>query len=147
MADISVTAASVAVSASGKTDQGIAGETITAGQPVYKNDGVGQDGRLYKGDANASSVTANVVGIAAHGASAGQPLIYVYEDPDFTPGATLSLSVAADSGVYVLSATAGGIAPMDDLAAGMYTVVLGVAKTTTKMNLKIVKQTTTVLVA
>ncbi len=40
--------------------------------------------------------------------------------------------------MYVLSGTAGGIAPMDDLAAGMYPVVLGVAYSTTKMALKIV---------
>lgn len=147
MADISITATSVAISASAKTDQGIAGETITAGQTLYKNDSTGLDGRLYKADANASPVTANCIGIATHGAAAGQPLTYVYEDPDFTPGGTLSLSVAADSGVYVLSGTAGGIAPMDDLAANMYPVVLGVAKSTTKMVLKIVKQVSGVLVA
>lgn len=147
MADISITAANVAISASAKTDQGIGGETITAGQTLYKNDGVGQDGRIYKADANASSVTANCIGIATHGTAAGQPLTYVYEDPDFTPGGTLSLSVAADSGVYVLSGTAGGIAPMDDLAAAMYPVVLGVAKSTTKLSLKIVKQTTAALIA
>jgi len=145
MANISITAASVLASASAKTDSGILGETGTAGQPVYKNDATGQDGRLYLGDANGSPVTANIVGILLGGGGAGQPVTYVYEDPDFTPGGTLSLSVAADSGVYVLSATAGAIAPMDDLAAGMYPVVLGVAKSTTKMNLKIVKQVSAVL--
>jgi hypothetical protein len=147
MANISITAASVQISATAKTDSGILGETGTAGQPVYKNDGVGMDGRLYLGDANGSPVTANIVGILVHGGAAGQPAVYVYDDPDFTPGGTLSLSVAADSGVYVLSGTAGAIAPMDDLAAGMYPVILGVAKSTTKMVLKIVKSVTAPLVA
>lgn len=144
MSDISITATSVVASASAKIYSGIAGETITAGQTLYKSS---TDNRLYKADANASPATADCVGIALNGAAAGQPLKYTDDDPDFTPGGTLSLSVAADSGVYVLSGTAGGIAPMDDLAANMYPVVLGVAKSTTKMVLKIVKSTAAVLVA
>lgn len=144
MADISITAANVAASANAKTVTGTAGETITAGQTLYLSS---VDNRLYKADANASIATADCVGIALHGAAAGQPLRYVYEDPDFTPGGTLSLSVAADSGVYVLSGTAGGIAPMDDLAATMYPVVLGVAKSTTKIVMKIVKSTAAALTA
>lgn len=141
MADISITPGSVVASANAHLLYGIAGETITAGQTLYKH----TDNRLYKADSNASPATADCVGLSLHGASAGQPLTYSDDDPDFTPGGTLSLSVAADSGVYVLSGTAGGIAPMDDLAAGMYPVVLGVAKSTTKMVLKIVKQTSAVL--
>lgn len=142
MSDIAITATSVLFSANAKLATGIAGETITAGQTLYLSS---TDNRLYKADANASPATADCVGVSAHGAAAGQPLIYGYEDPNFTPGGTLSLSVAADSGVYVLSGTAGGIAPMDDLAAGMYPCVLGVAYSTTKMALKIVKQTAAVL--
>lgn len=144
MADISITAANVLASANAKTATGIYGETVVAGKALYMNS---SDKRLYLADANASPATADCVGIALNGGGAGQPAIYVEEDPDFTPGGTLSLSVAADSGVYVLSGTAGGIAPMDDLAAAMYPVVLGVAKSTTKMNLKIVKQNSAVLVA
>lgn len=144
MSDISITAASVVASASAKIHSGIFGETITAGQTLYKSS---VDNRLYKADANASIATADCVGIALNSGAAGQPGRYTDDDPDFTPGGTLSLSVAADSGVYVLSGTAGGIAPMDDLAAGMYPVVLGVAKSTTKLVLKIVKSTAAVLVA
>lgn len=144
MADKSVTAANVVASANAKTARGIAGETIAAGQVLYK---LTTDQRLYLADANASAATADAVGIALHGASAGQPVEYVEEDPDFTPGFTLSLSVAADSGVYVLSGTGGGIAPMDDLAANWFPVVLMVAKSATKANMKIVKSTTSVLVA
>jgi len=139
-AALSVTAANVQFSSGAQFADGIAGTTVTAGQWLYKNDGTGQDGRLYLADADASVVTANVVGVAAHGAAAGQPLRYCTDDPDFTPGGTLSLSAAADSAVYVLSATAGSAAPMDDLANGLYPVVLFIAKSTTKAVLRIVKQ-------
>lgn len=144
MADISITAASVVAGANAKKRTGVAGATITAGQALYED---GASSNVLKlADANASAATAKCVGIALHGASSGQPITFVTEDDDFTPGGTLSLSAAADSGVYVLSGTAGGLAPMDDLAAAMYPVILGVAKSTTKMNLKII-QGTAVLVA
>ena len=137
MSDVSITAANVVKGANAKTRRGRAGATITAGQVVYEDSSDSFDLKLA--DANASAATANPVGIALHGASDGQPLEYVYEDDDFTPGGTLSLSAAADDGVYVLSGTAGGIAPIGDLASGMYPVILGVAKSTTKMNLQIVR--------
>lgn len=139
MADIAITAANVLKGANAKTKRGIAGATITAGQWLYEDST--DSFKLKLADANASLATSNCVGCSLHGALAGQPIEYDYEDDDFTPGGTLSLSVAADSGVYVLSGTAGGLAPMDDLAAAMYPVVLGVAKSTTKMNLKIVRGT------
>jgi hypothetical protein len=137
MADISVTAANVVASANAKTRRGIAGATITAGQVLYED---GSDSNKLKlADCDATGGATNPVGIALHGAAAGQPLEFVYEDDDFTPGATLSLSAAADTGVYVLSGTAGGIAPMDDLAAGDVPVILMVAKSTTKAVVKIVR--------
>lgn len=143
MADITITAANVLASANAKKGFGVAGATITAGQALYSD--ASASFKLKPADANVLA-SANCVGIALHGASDGQPLTYVFEDDDFSPGGTLSLSVAADSGIYVLSATAGGIAPMDDLAATMYPVVLGVAKSTTKLYLRITRGTA-VLVA
>jgi hypothetical protein len=137
MSDISITAASVVKGANAKTRKGVAGATITAGQTLYED--TADSNKLKLADANASAATSNCVGISLHGAASGQPIEFVYEDDDFTPGGTLSLSAAADDGVYVLSGTAGGIAPVGDLASGWYPVVLGVAKSTTKMNLKIVR--------
>jgi hypothetical protein len=137
----------VAFSANAKTDEGIAGTTITKLQPLYKNDGVGMDGRMYLGDANSSPVTANIAGLAMHGALAGDPIKYCYEDQDLNPGFTVDPSAAGDSGVYVLSATAGGIAPMDDLASGMYPVVLFVYKSASKVAFKILKAVTGALTA
>lgn len=136
MSDVSITAANVLKGASAKTRKGTAGATITAGQVVYED--TADSNKFKLADADASAATAKVAGIALHGASSGQPLEIDVEDDDFTPGGTLSLSAAADTGVYVLSGTAGGIAPMDDMAAGDYPVILGVAKSTSKMILKII---------
>lgn len=139
MSDVSITAANVVKGANAVTRMGVAGATITAGQPVYEDS---SDSSKFKlADSNASAATAKCAGIALHGASSGQPLLINVEDDDFTPGFTLSLSAAADDGVYVLSGTAGGIAPIGDLASGMYPVILGVAKSTTKMILKIIRGT------
>jgi hypothetical protein len=139
MSDISVTAANVLAGPNAKKRRGTAGATITAGQTLYEDSA--DSNKLKLADCDASAATAKCVGISLHGASNGQPLEFVEEDDDFTPGATLSLSDQADTGVYVLSGTAGGIAPMDDLASGDYPVILGVAKSASKMNLKIVRGT------
>ena len=138
MADLSITAANVQKGANAKLPlRRIAGATITAGQAVYEDST--DSGKVKPADANASAATAVCVGIALNGAANGQPVEVNWDDDDFTPGATLSLSAAADSGVYVLSGTAGGIAPMDDLASGMYPVILMVAKSASKAVLKIVR--------
>ena len=135
MSAISVTAANVLASSQATTAVGIAGATVTAGQALYSDPS--DSGKLKLADADASDTAARVVGIALHGASSGQPLKYVIEDPDFTPGATLSLSAAADDGIYILGATAGSITPVGDIAASWRPVVLYVAKSTTKCFLKI----------
>lgn len=130
MADITVTPASVVKGANAITRRGTAGGTITAGQPVYKDTA----GKYQASDANASALTADVVGIALHGASLNQPLEIVEEDDDFTPGATI-----VNGTVYIASATAGGIAPVADIVATWYPVVLFVGKSTSKAVMKIVK--------
>lgn len=131
MADLSVTAANVIASNSAKRARGIAGATITAGQPVYVD--TAASNVLKLADNDASAATATIAGIALHGAASGQPLEYVTEDPDFTPGATLTTGT-----IYVASSTAGGIAPAADLASGDYPTVLFVAKSTSKAVMKIV---------
>jgi hypothetical protein len=124
-ADLTITAANVVPGANATLTRGTAGATITAGQLVYYDSAA----RTYKlADANASATTAAVIGLAANGASAGQPLTVIIEDDDLTVGATLSTSAP----VYILSATAGGIAPVADLTTGWYPAVVLVAKSTTK---------------
>ena len=122
-ADVTVTAANVRVSADAQVMPGIFGETVTAGQPLYQSSA---DGRLYLTDVNVSGKTL-ITGIAINGGAAGQPALVCTEDPNFTPGFTLSTSAP----VYVASATAGGIAPSADITTGWFTTVLMVAKTTT----------------
>jgi hypothetical protein len=130
MADLSITAASFVPGANAKYRQGVAGETVTQGQPLYLRT---SDNRLYKADADASAEAALVVGIAANAGSAGQVIDYVYEDDDLTVGATMTMA-----NVYVASGTAGGIAPFADFANGDYLTVLLVPKSTTKAVLKLV---------
>lgn len=133
-ADLSVTAASVVPGARAQKEIGTAGATITAGQLLYYDSTAG----TYKlADANASATTANVVGIAATGASSGQPIVVITADDDLTVGATLSMTAP----VYCCSGTAGGIAPSADLTTGWYPGVVLVAKSTTKAVFKIVKGT------
>lgn len=138
MADVSVTAANVVAGATAQKRTGIAGATITAGQPVYEDS---SDSYKFKlADANASAATSNVVGIALHGASSGQPLTIVTEDDDFTPGFTLDLTGAgAPKTFYFLSATAGGICPVTDLTTGYYPVFLMTAKSASKAVLRIAR--------
>lgn len=134
MADLTITASSVLASASAIVRSGTAGATITAGQPIYID--TADMNKLKLADANASAATAVVAGIALHGASAGQPLKYVVEDASFTPGATLTVGQ-----VYVLSATAGGIAPVADLTTGDRPAVLMVAETSSTAKMKIIAGT------
>lgn len=138
MADVTITAANVKAGANAKTRRGIAGATIAAGQVVYETV-IGGVPKVLLADCNASITTASAVGIALNNAANDQPIEYVIEDDDFTVGGTLSLSAAGARGIYVLSGTPGGIAPQGDLASGDYPVVLGVAKSTTKMVLRIVR--------
>jgi hypothetical protein len=124
MANISITAASVLASASASKRTYTAGATITAGQPVYFDSAAG----TVKLAGATTAPLAAVVGIAINGASAGQPITVAATDADFTAGGTL---VAGQ--IYVLSATAGSIAPVADLTTGNFRTVLGVAKSTTKL--------------
>ena len=128
MADVTITAASVVPSANAEFYQGTAGGTITAGMACYLDTSTNT---LKAADANASALTPVVKGIAAHGASAGQPL-RVQTAGSITIGGTVVLAT-----VYVLSATAGGIAPDADAASGMYCSIIGVATSATVLALSI----------
>jgi hypothetical protein len=56
----------------------------------------------------------------------------VHESGPLTVGATMTAGVA-----YYLSDTAGGICPVADLATGEYPSVLGIATSTTVLNVNI----------
>lgn len=129
MATLAITAANVLASASATKKTGVAGATITAGQVLYKD--AADSNKLKLADANGAAALRVVEGIALHGASNGQPLTYVIRDPNFNPGAVLVVGTT-----YMLASdTPGGIAPDADAAAGDYVTTLGVAETTTGLNI------------
>lgn len=130
MADLTITPANVVTGdASGIDRSGFAGATITAGQVVYKD---ASTGRWLLADDNSATVAARTPGgVALNGASNGQPL-GVQRSGDMTLGATL---VAGTT--YYLSDTPGGIGPAADLAAGEYPSIIGIAKSTTVLNVNI----------
>lgn len=126
MADLSITAASVLKGSNARTEQGIAGETVTAGQVVYHDQTTTGEWLLADSDAaSAAARGSGKLGIALNGASDGQPL-QVLRSGDITIGATIVAGTA-----YYLSDAAGGICPLADLTTGDYYVLLGLAKSTT----------------
>lgn len=133
MADVSVTAASVVKTATTIFGIGVAGGTVTAGQPVYQD--TTASNKLKPADADVLA-TSKVVGIALHGASDGQPLQYAY-------GGNLTFNSAFTVGqVYVASTNAGGIAPYSDLGSGDYVTTLGVATSATNLKIGILYSAT-----
>ena len=129
MADLTITAANVVSGAGALVAHGTAGANITAGQAVYLDEAAGN----YK-LADNNSATAAVRepdGIALHASATGQPLAVHTRGP-ITIGATLTAGVA-----YYLSDTPGGISPVADLASGEYPTILGIATSTTVLNVKI----------
>lgn len=121
MADLIVTAASVVKGTGASTATGIAGEAITAGQPLYID--ATDNGELKLADANDTAAKAAIAGIALHAASTGQPITY-QTSGEITIGVTVAVGT-----LYVVSATAGGIAPIADLVSTNYVSVIGIAKT------------------
>lgn len=120
MADLTVTAANVR--SYGTRVEGIAGGTITAGQAVRKN----TSGQWVTAQST-SAANAATEGIALNAASVNQP-VSVHTSGLIDPGAT-----AAVGKVYVQSANAGGIAPVDDIAGGEFVTVIGVGTTASRI--------------
>jgi hypothetical protein len=134
MADLTITATQVLPgtdSEGAQFAQGLAGATITAGQVLYLE----ASSNTYKlADNNdTSSALAVAAGIALNGASSGQPVRLQTAGP-VTIGAGAAPAVAT---IYVLSATAGGIAPSADLATGNRATILGVGMATNRIQLRI----------
>ncbi|MEW6249197.1 MAG: hypothetical protein AB1716_00995 [Planctomycetota bacterium] len=123
MADYVITSSNVQYS--GTTVNGIAGEAIAAGDVVYKK---AADQKIYKADANAAGA-APALGIAVNSAAVGQPVSY-------TAGGevTLGAGVFTAAGQLVaLSANAGKLCPVADLASGHRVQLLGWSTDTDKM--------------
>lgn len=129
MADLSITAANVIAGVGARKALGTAGATITAGKVVYL-DAADNEYKLADTD-SATEAVRSPAGIALNGASDGQPLVVLEEGP-ITIGATMTAGT-----VYYLSPNAGGIAPVADILAGDYPVIIGIATSTTVLNVNI----------
>jgi len=127
MADLSITAANCVPSAGSLIEWGTSGATITAGKPIYLDSSTNTWKLADNNDATAAVRQATAMSLT--GSSAGQPLAYM-RSGSLTLGATMTAGT-----VYYLSATAGGICPVADLSTGHYVQTIGVATSTTVMQL------------
>lgn len=132
MAALTITAANTTLvtTAENNIGEGIAGGTITVGQPVYKDSTDSE--KIKIADADASAAASTVVGISLHAALAGQPIKYL-RSGRLSFGAILTVAQP-----YFLGDTAGSIIPFGDLNSGDYTVLLGFAISTSVMQVQIV---------
>jgi len=130
MADLSITAANVGVGSTAILRIVQVGETVSHSQPVYLKT---SDGKYWKDDADLADENR---GITLTAASADGYAVII-TDGDFRPGATLVVGET-----YIVSATAGAICPIGDLASGDYSKILGQA--TSASNLYVKRRTNTV---
>lgn len=122
MADLTVTATSVVAGTGAQKKTLLAGGTITAGMAVYFDSSTTPP-TVKAADADLSAVAADAKGIALNGGAVGQPIV-VQTGGQINPGATVVVGT-----IYVVSGTAGGIAPAADLLAGDWVTILGIGVT------------------
>lgn len=129
MADVSITAANVQQGSDARIEHGTFGATVTQGQVVYRDSA---DGKYKLADHDhATAAVRQPRGIALNAGADGQPAT-IQLSGDITIGGTL---VAGTT--YCLSGTPGGICPQADVTTGDDVVILGVAKSTTVLDLNI----------
>ena len=126
MADIVPVAASVVKYTGASTDTVTAGEAVTQGMTVYQH----TDGKMYKALCDTAAHAA-CVGVSLNSASAGQPL-EILKGGGLNPGVAVVVGV-----VYGVTDTAGGISDVVDRGATDYLTILGVATTTSRINVAI----------
>jgi hypothetical protein len=126
MANLSVTAANVAMAGPGRVRVVQVGEGVTQGQPGYL---LTSDSKYYQADANASATTARAVGVFLTAASTNGYAV-------FAEGAGLTINLGATLVVgetYCVSATKGAICPIADLTTGDFPCLIGTAITTSAL--------------
>ena len=126
MADLSQTAANVALGAGGVTVSVVnVGEAITQGQPLYLKS---SDNKYWRCDSDAEE-SAQAAGIALTPASTNGYVV-------MATGGTVNLGATLTVGeTYCVSTNVGAIAPIGDLTTGDYTTILGAALTTANLDL------------
>jgi len=126
MADITVSAAGVAPTATTVIQRGTSAVAITAGQPVYIDTNTSNQLRPGLATGLASSVIAGIALNSAPGA--GQPVTYATGGDVAFVGTTFVVGQT-----YNLSVNAGFIAPVTDTTTGNYVCTLGAATTATNL--------------
>src|SRR3954467_11289312 len=115
MSALSINTSNVSRSPSGLIFTGTAGQTITAGQPLYLDSTNG----LYK---LANGLSNNpVAGVAVSTSANGQDVVICSRDPNFSPGYAINAGNLA-----ILGNVAGQVNDVADRASGWYVTVLGV---------------------
>ena len=127
MADITVTAANVKAGANAVVKTVTAGVAINAGQVVYQDT---SDKKYKLADADALA-TAKVAGIALNDAATDQPL-EVQTAGDIDVGGTVVVGE-----IYLVSITAGGIAPEAEVVTGDFVSILGIGTVSNKLKMQI----------
>lgn len=126
MADVTTTA--ITVPAGTPVDIGVAGATLTAGMPVYKDAAASN---VLKGATTASTTTATIVGITLGAGTTGQHICYL---PVHARGTVITVGAVLTDGVfYCVSDNAGGVAPFADVAGADLRTILGMATSTTTL--------------
>jgi hypothetical protein len=128
MADISITGTAVKL-VGGPTEDIIAGATLAGGQLVYKETATNK-AKLSDNDSATAEVRA-IRGMALHGAAADQPVRIAKNGAVVDVGAAV-LTAGVD---YYLSDTAGGICPRADVTSGHDPIRIGMAETTSHLQL------------
>jgi len=135
MADLSQTAANVAIGGTETPFKKVqVGEAVTQGNAVYKST---VDSKWYKADANDTLAKALVGGIVlTPAATNGECIIALPSNIEGTSlvnlGATLTLGVQ-----YAVSATAGAICPITDIASGQFPTSIGFPSTAALLDFKV----------
>lgn len=127
MADLSVTAANVKL-VSGSTERALAGAAITAGQVLYK-EAATKKMKLSDND-SATAEVRGLGGVALHAASVDQPIVFAKNGAIVDFGAVLTAGVE-----YYVSGTPGGICPRTDVTTGDDPIRIGMALTTSRLQL------------
>lgn len=127
MADLTITPGNIQEGTGAQVVSGTAGAVITAGQTVYLDS---SDNTYKLADANSTAAAAQAKGVALNSAPAsGQPITVQYA------GNMEFGAIITEGEIYVVSATAGGIAPEADLASGHRVTIVGVGVSTTEIKL------------
>lgn len=129
MAAIAITAASVLASAAATYRNEFSfAATVTQGQYVYLN--ASSQWALVDSDGNLGCGINDLRGFAQNAGAVNQPASVVVADPDYTLGGTLTNGLV----VYNFT-TAGAVSQADIPTTGAYPVAIGIAKSTTKINM------------